>query len=117
MPNLIRDGGFSMWFILAFGGVSLASAFSFAMRPLTAAQRFVEWTAFATLAATGCGVASDLSATFYFVAGDEMSLDKRAQVALQGIAESMAPAIVGFAFVALVATMLAVGKRRLDAAV
>jgi hypothetical protein len=115
MLNLFRDGGFSMWFVLAFGGVSLVTAFSFAMRPSAAVERFVAWMALATMAAVGCGVSSDLAATFYFVAGQPIGLEKRIQLAMQGVAESMAPAIAGFAFVALVAVMLAVGKRRRDA--
>jgi hypothetical protein len=45
-----------------------------------------------------------------------MPLDRRVQLAMQGAAESLAPAIVGFAFLTLVALMLAVGKRRLNGA-
>jgi hypothetical protein len=114
MPNLIRDGGFSMWFILIFGGVSLGAAFVFAVRPMARVQQFIVWMGLATLAATLCGVSSDLAATFHAAATKPMSLEERVDVAMQGTAESMAPAIVGFAFLSLVALMLAVGKRRLD---
>jgi hypothetical protein len=114
MPNLIRDGGFSMWFILAFGGIALVTAFVFAARPDVRSERFIAWMGLATLGATLCGVASDIATTLYFVAGHEMAPDRRVQIAMQGTAESMAPAIVGFAILSLVALMVAVGKRRLD---
>jgi hypothetical protein len=114
MPNLIRDGGFSMWFILAFGGVALVTAFAFAVRPMARSERFIVWMGLATLAATLCGVSSDIAATFYAAAGEEMAMEQRVRIAMEGTAESMAPAIVGFAILSLVALMVAVGKRRLD---
>jgi len=115
MSTLIRDGGFSMWFILAFGTVTLVTAFAFAAHPAPEHERFLGWMGLALVGAILCGVSSDLATTFHAVAQLETPLEHRVQIAMQGTAESMAPAIVGFAFLSFVAVMVAVGKRRLDA--
>lgn len=114
MLTLIRDGGFSMWFILAFGAVTLVTAFLFAVRPAEVHQRFIRWMALSTLFSVLGGVATDLATTFYTVSGDKVPDELRTRMAMRGVAESMAPAIVGFAMLSLVALMVAVGKRRLD---
>jgi hypothetical protein len=116
MMTLLRDGGFPMVSVLLLGAVTLISAFAFAVRPDAASERFVGWMGLSTLCSVLCGVASDLATTLSVVTlEDEMPFELRIRIAMKGAAESMAPAIVGFALLSVVALMLAVGKRRLDA--
>jgi hypothetical protein len=115
MMTLLRDGGFPMVAVVLLGAVTLISAFVFAVRADAASERFVVWMGLSTLCSILCGVASDLATTLSVVTLEEMPFELRIQIAMKGTAESMAPAIVGFALLSLVALMLAVGKRRLDA--
>ena len=103
-----------MWFILALGLASTAAAAAFAGRPWRAGERFVEELARSTLYATLVGLALALGATMHAAAGHEMPHEERVKIAMMGTGESMAPPIVGFAFLAIVALLLAIGKARLD---
>ncbi len=115
MKTLIIEGGFPMWFILALGLVALAGAVAFAARPGLGRERFVRGMSNATLFATLVALAADLGATFHYVGEQEMPTERRIQMAMVGIGESMAPLIMGFGVVTLVMLLLAVGRARLDA--
>jgi hypothetical protein len=115
MLKLIHEGGFPMFFIMGFGFVALATAFVFAARPTAAHERFISWMALATLGAVLCGTCADLATVFHVVARKPLDADERTRILLVGLGESMAPGVLGFAILSLVALMLAVGKRRLDA--
>ena len=113
MQTLFRDGGFSMYFVLAFGALSLGWAAEYAFRgPKKPTSSFYAMM-LATLFATCSGVASDLGTTFKTVSGmPNLSHDDRFQMLLEGAGESMAPAIMGFSFLALSAFLLAWGAVR-----
>jgi hypothetical protein len=115
MKTLIIEGGFPMWFVLALGLVALAGAVAFAARPAAARERFVTRMSMSTLCATLVALASDLGATFHYVGEQEMALDRRIQMTMVGIGESMAPLIMGFGFLTLIALLVAVGRARFDA--
>jgi len=114
-----------MYFILALGAAALLVAASQAARPDAAREGFLKWISRALLWATLCGIAFDIATTCrfvasdkalaYFAAGEGSNGTTRARVLIEGVAESMSPAIVGFAFLAIVALLAAVGRRRLDA--
>src|ERR1043165_7771167 len=113
MITLFVEGGFPMWFLLAFGLAALATAARFAWAPARRTLRC----ALALSAATTCtaitGVAKDL-ATVGHQAPHFLTRhpEENVQVLLQGFAESMAPAILGFTMLSLVALLVAVGFYR-----
>ncbi len=114
MVTLIRNGGFPMVFILLFGFVGLAAAGWYAFRPNARSLGFITWIAIATLFSTLMGTAADLGATLFHVArmaDTSTSPSWRADLA-EGLAESMSPSIVGFAFIAMTALITAMGKAR-----
>jgi hypothetical protein len=115
MLTLFRNGGFPMFFILFFGATALATAFWFALRPSERHEGFIRWMGRATLYATFSGTLADLLAVMRYVVGHELEGDRRALVLCEGLGESLSPGIMGFSFLALVALMTAVGRRRLDA--
>jgi hypothetical protein len=118
MWTLIRDGGVPMLFILAFGLVGLAASFFFAIRAERRSLGFIRGMMQALLFATLSGTAQDLGATLHAVSRTWEKLPggplDSAHMLVEGFAESTAPAILGFSFLALTAMLTAVGRRRLD---
>jgi len=116
MWMLFKEGGFPMWVVLAFGLTALATAFVFAVRPNERNVRFIQWMNRATLYAAIGGVLIDFSTVAHFVSEKEDLVgDMRVRIVLEGFGESMAPGVMGLTFGSLVAMLLAVGARRLDA--
>ncbi|MGZ3448425.1 MAG: hypothetical protein ACXVEF_02435 [Polyangiales bacterium] len=115
MYTMFRNGGFPMFFILAFGLIALGTAFGYAIKPVRDRESFVRWMALATLASVFCGTAADLAAVASYVASHAMEPARMCAIVIEGIGESMSPSILGFSILSLVALMMAVGKRRLDA--
>lgn len=117
LTKLMVEGGFPMWFIVAFGLTSLAAA---ALYAKTVSDRFAALArgmSLATLMATLAGTAAALGMVFNTLAGDrspELSILKPEgpQVLLKGLGESMSPGIMGFALLALSALFYAVGTYR-----
>jgi len=113
--HLMGDGGWGMWFVLAFGLVTLAAAAGFAWRPDSrrehAVRAFSRATSFAILSTTGLDLAAVGSR---IPANPEWANSPRLHLmVMEGIAESMAPAILGFTLLALAWLFVAVGQRRL----
>src|SRR5438132_6193907 len=100
MMTLIREGGFSMWFILLFGAIALAAAGRFAVRPEARHVGFIHWMGGALLFATINGTWADLGAVFHYLANPPQPIEvgQSGRILLEGLGESMAPGIVGFAF-------------------
>jgi hypothetical protein len=123
MLEFFKDGGWSMFVILAFGCVVLVTAGYFAVRPDARHEGFIKWMSFALICSVLVGVASDLGTVFHFTAtmGNDAESQRiaeggdRVSVILQGCAESLSPPIMGFGFLTLAAMLTAVGRRRLDA--
>jgi hypothetical protein len=115
MLTLMRLGGAPMIAILLFGALSLASAFWYAVRPNERLEGFIRGLSRATLFSICAGTAAAIAATFRYVAGHPMAAEQRTIIICEGLSESMSAAILGFSFLALVALMEGVGKRRLDA--
>lgn len=116
MWNLFRDGGFPMFFVVGFGLVALSTAFAYALRPSVDRERFVRWMALATIASVICGTAADLAAVAKYVASHSLEGARLATIVVEGIGESMSPAIFGFSILSLAAAMIAIGKRRVPIA-
>jgi hypothetical protein len=116
MITLFQEGGFAMWFILGLGFIALATAFWYALRPDDKHLGFLTWMSRAILFTSFGGVMLDFSTVAHHVAAMEIDADQRWRIVLQGFGESMAPGVMGFAFLAIVAVLTAVGKRKLDSA-
>jgi hypothetical protein len=116
MIEFFMAGGVSMWFLLLFGALTLAGAVLFARRPDATRLGAVKALSVATLCSVGAGTASDFAAVGYNVPqhfADEPNIH---MIVLTGIAESMSPAILGFAILSIAWLIVAVGHRRLRAA-
>jgi hypothetical protein len=113
MLMLIKNGGFPMFFILAFGGIGLATSAWYAYRPNPRGYGFILWIGAATFFTTLMGLAAALGATGYHVAraAAKNTPDWQA-ILVEGCAESMSAPIMGFSFLALTALLVAVGKAR-----
>jgi hypothetical protein len=118
MMNLIRDGGAPMWAIVVFGLLDLLAALRFAYRPVRAQLPIVAALGLAVLFSIACGVMADIAAVgSHAFSRPELANDPKIYLSLlQGLAESMAPGILGFSTLSLVALLCAVGLRRLSAA-
>lgn len=114
MIQFFRNGGWSMFVIVAFGALAVASAAFYAARPDGRREGFLAWISRAVLWSTLAGLASDLGATCQFVTS-LTDADERARAASEGFAESMSPAVMGFALLAVTAFLAAIGRQRLDA--
>src|SRR5689334_14546715 len=103
MRTLFQEGGFPMFFLLAFGVAALILAGLYARVPSKARLGQALALAFATgfTAVTGTATAVAMvghQAPAYLARHPEMTL---AEVLLQGLAESMAPTILGFTLLSL----------------
>lgn len=106
-------GGFPMVFIALFGSIALAQAVRFAVQPLPERVGPVAAYAAAVGFAAIAGVCVDLAVVGRHVAqAEDLAPAEMARWVLMGIAESMAPAILGFAFLSVIALAVAVGLRR-----
>ena len=106
----MRDGGFPMFFLLAFGLAALAFAVRFAVAP---SQRAFK-TAAALSAATAFAAITGICAALAKVAHHAPDFPKGtlAEVVLIGIGESLSPGILGFTMLSLVALIMALGVWR-----
>jgi hypothetical protein len=114
MIDLFREGGFPMGWLLAFGLTTLAFAARFAWIPVRRMLRMTFVLAGATACATLTAVCADLAAVghhapAYWAEHSDMTF---AQVLLQGAAESLSPAILGFTMLSLSGVILALGFQR-----
>ncbi|HYQ27051.1 MAG TPA: hypothetical protein VER04_07525 [Polyangiaceae bacterium] len=114
MLTLFREGGFPMWFLLAFGALLLISGARFALRPDSARLRLALALGAATLFTTATAICADLAtvghqAPDYLARHPELTL---ATVLLQGLAESLSPAILGCTVLTLAALCVALGCYR-----
>ena len=114
MLTLFREGGFPMWFLLAFGALALVFAARYALRPEPNRLRLTAALSLATLLTVFTTICADLAmvghhAPEYLAQHPEQSL---ASVLLQGFAEAMSPAILGFTMLTLVALFVALGYYR-----
>jgi len=124
MWTLIRNGGVvPMSFILLLGGAGLLAAFHFAVRADGRTLGFVKWISVAVLFATLSATCADVGATLYhtnevYERGEPYTFKGHPVVPhhmiVEGLAESTSPGILGFSFLALIAMLTAVGRRRLD---
>ena len=114
MQWLIMAGGAPSYVIILFGLIAIVAAAGFAVRPDPRKLPYIGALCGAVLFSTVCGVATDLVAVSHYIDanGDQLG-DKLGQVLVVGLGESLAPAILGFAMLSIVALVGAIGFRRL----
>lgn len=116
MVQFFMNGGFPMWFILAFGLASLIGAVMFAARPdeiRLGSLRAMSWaTGFASFAGFIAGVAVTFAACANLPAEEAGNWHV---YALMGTSESASNLILGASFLALTWLVIAIGLRRLAA--
>jgi hypothetical protein len=113
MLTLIRNGGFPMFFIVIFGAIGLATSAWYAYRPNGRSYAFIIWMGSTTFFATLLGLAADIGATCYHVAVAAVQSEPLWHAHLvEGLAESMSPPIMGFALLAMMSLLTAVGRVR-----
>jgi hypothetical protein len=108
MMMLMREGGAPMWFVLLFGATALLLAAMYAARGQRRAFELARGMGVATILASMAATFADLGATLAYVA----KMDAPSRVLIEGLGESMAPGIMGFALTALAAVFVAVGRGR-----
>ena len=114
MIEFFKDGGWSMFVILLFGVIAMATAAFHAARPDERHEGFLKWMCKAVLWSTLAGVSSDVGTTLHATC-QIMNDSERARTTTEGLAESMSPLLMGFAMLAIAAFLGAIGRRRLDA--
>ena len=114
MIPLFVEGGFPMWFLLVFGVAALITAARFARIPARRTLRVALALSLATACTAVTGVATDLATVGHQVPNYLRRHPEEGivYILLQGFAESMAPAILGFTTLSLVALLVAVGFYR-----
>ena len=114
MLEFMKAGGYGMWFELFIGVLLLGTAGLYLWRPREkriAILRVLSWSmVFAIL----CGVTSSIAALMRHVTSNPewASSPDRALLVMVGLGESMAPAILGFALLAVTWLLVAAGLRR-----
>lgn len=112
MWNLIIEGGPGMFVILVFGALALATAAWFAWRVEGRVRGFLDGMGRAVLYAALTSACVDFGKVIGFVTGRPP--EERGVTLMEGLGESLAPLILGFAVLALVHFLTAIGQRRLD---
>ena len=110
------EGGWGMWFVLALGLMSLGAAMGFARYPQAARLDTVRSLGRATVFSIASSVSLNLAAVGSKVpARLEWAESPRLPlIVMTGIAESLAPAILGFALLSLCWIVVTVGQRKLS---
>lgn len=108
MLVFFQEGGFPMFFLLAFGLAALVLAGLYARAPSRARLR----QAIALSFATGFTAITGTAHAIATVGRHAPAFQARPEVLLQGLAESMAPLILGFTLLSLVALIVTVGFHR-----
>jgi hypothetical protein len=116
MLELFAEGGYPMWYLLVVGLAALVAASNFAARPSPRRLALTRALGSTTLAALLTGTAVDVAMVGHHAPeylahhpGESM-----ASVVLQGVGESMSPAILGFSCLALVCLLIALGIHRAE---
>jgi hypothetical protein len=113
MIKLMVDGGPGMWALLLLGLVGLWTAGWFAWRAEARVRGFLDSLARSLAFAMLALLAMDVMATLFFVS--HAPPEQKGAAVVQGLGESMAPVLLGSAFLCLIHLLTAIGQRRLDA--
>ncbi len=113
MMDLIREGGFPMWFLLLFGAGALVAAGMFAHKPKRERLPLLFSLTALVIFESIMGVFVDLAAVGHHASENwEKFQPTLVQSLLQGFAEAMAPGVLGFGLVATVMLLTVLGFYR-----
>ncbi len=114
MWTLIQEGGYWMWFLLAFGLAAIIAGALYARSPSWGNLRVVVGLGVTTLFSSASGIAGDLSAVGHRAPEYVNSHPgtKLPEVVLLGVGESMSPGIIGFSMLTIVALLVTYGLFR-----
>jgi hypothetical protein len=117
MPEWFIAGGWVMWFLAGVGGLAVLAAAGFARRPDRSQLPRIEGLSRALAWGVVTGVATDLAAVgSHIPARPEWAHSPDLPLlVLQGVGESMSPAMFGGALLSVVALLTAAGHGRLRA--
>jgi hypothetical protein len=114
MLTLIQEAGFPIWFVLAFGVLTLYSCARYAATPSPTRLPLAGALGLATLCSTLTAVCADLATVGH--QGPAFLTQHPGtplhELLLQGAAESLSPAIIGFSILTLAALLTALGCYR-----
>jgi hypothetical protein len=113
--ELMQAGGVGMWGVLALGGVSLGSAVLFARRPERRRLGFIACMALATVGSLTLSSLTGFANVGVYASEMAREGQPVLAVVIGGLAESLAPAVLGLALLTVTALVTAVGMRRLGA--
>jgi hypothetical protein len=120
MLQRFLEGGPSMFGVVGFGLVALAASGLFAWKPDVGRLGFITGmglaTLFMTLAAVAMDVGQVMRAANSLTEAGKLTRDELPLLVMQGLGESLQPALFGFTLLAMVALVCAVGSRRLHRA-
>lgn len=116
MEQLWNAGGAPMVAIALFGVLSLGAGAVFAVRPTLRLVPILAALGLAVLFSIGAGTMADLAAVGSKIPAhpEWLRQTELPLLVLQGVAESMAPGILGFSLLSLTAFECAVGLWRID---
>ena len=115
MTWLMMAGGAPMIVIVVFGLVAVLASAHFAWRPRPEALYYIGALCLAVLFSIFAAVAGDLIEVCVSVAGnpDMSSSPQVGMILVEGLGESLSPAVLGFSVLSIVSLISAVGLRRL----
>jgi hypothetical protein len=115
MLEFFREGGVSMFPILALGLIGVVSGALFMWRPDGQRAGFFVWLGVAQACATIVGIVSDLGAVFTNVprSAEWSHSPDLHLIVMTGLAECTRPGTMGFSLLGVMALLVAVGYRRM----
>lgn len=111
MVEFMRAGGWSMWIVLLFGLGAMVAAGVFVFRRDLGKLALVRALTLATVFAIATGLCANLAAVMTHAAGGEIPAPVHV-IVMQGLAESLAPGVLGFTMLSISWLLVAVGTRR-----
>jgi hypothetical protein len=115
MPDWFVAGGVSMWFLMVVGALAMWAGGRFALRPDPSQLDRIRELRSALAWGSVAGVASDLAAVGYHIPNrpEWAHSPDLPLLVLQGVGESMSPALFGGAILSVIALLCAAGFGRM----
>ena len=111
MVEFMKAGGWSMWIILIFGLGTMVAAGVFVFRRDARKLALVRALTLATVFAIVTGLCANVAAVMTYAA-DHAPEGHLVDVVMHGLAESLAPGVLGFTMLSISWLLVAVGTRR-----
>ncbi len=111
--EFILAGGINMFFLLAFGAVTVGTAIRFARSADPHRLSILRALTWATVLSAATGFISGLATTCKFVVHDPEALADPLRYLLQGFAESCANLVLGGSILVITWSLVAFGVRRM----